>query len=112
MKGSPVMASIVPGLVSPLAVEVSHVWADGAELSQNTAQSHIRGHGGSAVTIYYLYSIPLPPVADAGSWDGTFRRGKLAVAPWPLPQKLRYARLRTLEEGNCRILREIVLHNI
>ena len=101
------MASIVPGLVSPLAVEVSHVWADGAELSQNTAQSHIRGHGGSAVTIYYLYSTPLML-----GWDGTFRRGKLAVAPWPLPQKLRYARLRTLEEGNCRILREIVLHNI
>ena len=107
MKGSPVMASIVPGLVSPLAVEVSHVWADGAELSQNTAQSHIRGHGGSWVTIYYLYSIPLML-----GWDGTFRRGKLAVAPWTLPQKLRYARLRTLEEGNCRILREIVLHNI
>ena len=107
MKGPPVMSSIVPGLVSPLAVEVSHVWADGAELSQNTAQSHIRGHGGSAVTIYYLYSIPLML-----GWDGTFRRGKLAVAPWPLPQKLRYARLRTLEEGNCRILREIVLHNI
>ena len=84
MKGSPVMASIVPGLVSPLAVEVSHVWADGAELSQNTAQSHIRGHGGSAVTIYYLYSIPLPPVADAGlGWDippGQIGRGSLAPA--------------------------------
>ena len=55
MKGSPVMASIVPGLVSPLAVEVSHVWADGAELSQNTAQSHIRGHGGELGS--YLLSI-------------------------------------------------------
>ena len=78
MKGSPVMASIVPGLVSPLAVEVSHVWADGAELSQNTAQSHIRGHGGSAVTIYYLYSTPLML-----GWDippGQIGRGSLAPA--------------------------------
>ena len=103
------MASIVSGLVSPLAVEVSHVWADGAELSQNTASHTSEDTGGSSVTIYYLYSTPLML-----GWDGTFRRGKLAVAlaPRTLPQKLRYARLRTLEEGNCRILREIVLHNI
>ena len=78
MKGSPVMASIVPGLVSPLAVEVSHVWADGAELSQNTAQSHTRGHTGSWVTIYYLYSTPLML-----GWDippGQIGRGSLAPA--------------------------------
>ena len=83
MKGSPVMASIVPGLVSPLAVEVSHVWADGAELSQNTAQSHIRVHGGSWVTIYYLYSIPLMLGWDGMGWDippGQIGRGSLDPA--------------------------------
>ena len=47
IKGSPVMASIVPGLVSPLAVEVSHVWADGAELSQNTASHTSEDTGGA-----------------------------------------------------------------
>ena len=33
-------------------------------------QSQIRGHKGELGS--YLYSIPLPPVPDAGSWDGTF----------------------------------------
>ena len=47
MKGSPVMSSIVPGLVSPLAMEVSHVWADGAELSQNTASHTSEDTGGA-----------------------------------------------------------------
>ena len=74
------MASIVPGLVSPLAVEVSHVWADGAELSQNTAQSHIRGHRGerSNYLLFIFHS------SDAGlGWDippGQIGRGSLDPA--------------------------------
>ena len=71
MKGSPVMASIVPGLVSPLAVEVSHVWADGAELSQNTAShtSEDTGERGSYLLFIFHSS-------DAGM-------GHSAGANWP-----------------------------
>ena len=73
------MASIVPGLVSSLAVEVSHVWADGAELSQNTASHTSEDTGERSNYLLFIFHS-----SDAGlGWDippGQIGRGSLDPA--------------------------------